>query len=270
MAIITISRGTHSGGMEIAKSVAQKLNYKCVSREEIVHRAADFGISEKILNDILSRAPSFWERFKKPKTKYLTFLKGALLDEAIKNNVVYHGLAGHLLLEDDCCILKVKLIANMGFRIERTMNIHNFSQDEAVKYIYDQDENRFKWTKFLYNKDWNNSALYDIVLNLNIIDIETATNAITSIANDSLFKPNETNNLKIKNCYLASKIEIALLLEKDTCDLNISIDVIDDGIVELHGTLDNKKLGSKVIDIASKVDGVKKVYDKTIHSLAVT
>ena len=46
MAIITISRGTFSGGLQVAECVAEKLGYRCVSREVLVNAAKQYGVLE--------------------------------------------------------------------------------------------------------------------------------------------------------------------------------------------------------------------------------
>jgi cytidylate kinase len=269
MAIITVSRGTFSGGKELAESVAKKLGYKCVSREKIIQSAAEFGIPEKTLNDVLTKAPTFWNRFLKPKKQYLTLLRSALLTEAVKGNIVYHGHAGHLLLRGDCCILKVKLIANMGYRIEQAMKMNNFTKDEAIQYIHDIDESRIKWTKFLYGLDWNDPALYDIVLNLSAMDIDMATNTIASLAKEDAFRPNEITDKIIQRLYLSSKVEVAMLMDKRTSHLHLTVEALDDGVVEVKGAIEQKKLKKDVLEIAKAVEGVKKIHDKMTNSIGI-
>ena len=42
MAIITISRGTMSGGKKLAELLCQRLGYQCISREIIVEAAEKY------------------------------------------------------------------------------------------------------------------------------------------------------------------------------------------------------------------------------------
>ena len=69
MAIITISRGTFSGGKEIAKCVASGLGYECVSREIIVEAANKYGISADALATALQKAPTFFQRLGRQKDR---------------------------------------------------------------------------------------------------------------------------------------------------------------------------------------------------------
>ncbi len=57
MSVITISRGTFSGGKTLAECVAQKLGYRCVDREVIVERAAASGVSQEDLRAAMEKPP---------------------------------------------------------------------------------------------------------------------------------------------------------------------------------------------------------------------
>ena len=57
MAIITISRGTYTGGKKVAESLASKLGYPCLSREEIIREASiDFDIPEEELPNLAKQS----------------------------------------------------------------------------------------------------------------------------------------------------------------------------------------------------------------------
>ena len=117
MAIITISRGCYSHGKEIAEKVAEMLEYTTISREILVEASHYFDVSEKDLLKSLHDAPSLLERITHGKNRYLAYIRAALLEYARKDNIVYHGHAGHLLLPDVSHICKVRIIADREERI---------------------------------------------------------------------------------------------------------------------------------------------------------
>ena len=81
MSVITISRGSFSGGLMLAECLCGKLGYRAVGREEIVERAARSGISAQELADALDKAPSFLERLQHKKYLYLAVIQAALAEE---------------------------------------------------------------------------------------------------------------------------------------------------------------------------------------------
>ena len=59
VAIITISRGTFSGGSELAQRVADRLGCQCTSREVILEAAWGSGISAEEITTAMEKRPSF-------------------------------------------------------------------------------------------------------------------------------------------------------------------------------------------------------------------
>jgi len=116
MAIISISRGSYSHGKLIAEKVAEKLGYECVNREIMLEAVKYFNISETDLLKSLEEAPGFINRLTHGKEKYISYFRATLLEHVKKDNVVYHGHAGHLMLPHVGHLLKVRIIAEMEIR----------------------------------------------------------------------------------------------------------------------------------------------------------
>ena len=57
MAIITISRGTFSGGESLAECVAQRLGYHRINGEVLGETARQYGIREEKLCEAINEAP---------------------------------------------------------------------------------------------------------------------------------------------------------------------------------------------------------------------
>ncbi len=81
MAIITISRGTFSGGQSLAECIAEKLGYRCISREVLVEAAKQYGVPLEKLSKALEDAPGFLERLTTERAHYLACIRVALCKE---------------------------------------------------------------------------------------------------------------------------------------------------------------------------------------------
>ena len=128
MAVVTISRGSASGGLLLAQKLGEKLGYEIVSREDVIREAARFGASEETLQEALLKPPTFWDRFKHERRRYLAFVQSALCERARKDRIIYHGNAGHLLLCEVPHVLRIRLIASMPFRIRMVMERQHLSR----------------------------------------------------------------------------------------------------------------------------------------------
>ena len=135
MAIITISRGTFGGGKAIAESVAERLGYRCIAREALVKASRDYGVPLDELSKALTDVPGTLERFHLARFHYLAFIQAELVRQVKDENVVYHGLGGHLLLRDFPHVFRVKVIADMEFHIKAVMERTNLTRPDAIKFI---------------------------------------------------------------------------------------------------------------------------------------
>ena len=91
MSIITISRGSFSGGQTLAERVAERLAYRCLSREVLVEAAATYGVPEPALAQFLDTSPGLWERLTQSHRLYLIFLQVVMCERALPGRLVYHG-----------------------------------------------------------------------------------------------------------------------------------------------------------------------------------
>lgn len=182
MSIITISRGSYSRGKEVAEQLARELGYDCVSREIVLKASEEFDIPETTLVRAVHDAPSILERFTRGKERYIAFIRAALLEHARKDNLVYHGFAGHFLLRDVPGVLKVRIIADIEDRVKEGMRRDGTSAEEARYTIKKDDEARRKWSLHLYGADPWDSDLYDMVLNVKSMTVADAVGTITQAA----------------------------------------------------------------------------------------
>lgn len=150
------------------------LGYRCIDRDQVIRKATEWGVSQEDLRTAIEKPPSFLGQSQHTKYRYLAFIQAALTEEVRHGDVIYHGLAGHLLLGKGPHVLRARIIAPMEFRIAKLQGRMNLNRKDAIAYIEDKDADRRKWTRFLYNVDWADPSLYDVVLNLEQICMEAA------------------------------------------------------------------------------------------------
>ncbi|MCL4539278.1 MAG: cytidylate kinase family protein [Bacteroidetes bacterium] len=258
MAIITISRGTFSGGQQLAECLAAKLGYESLSREILVEAAEKYGISENELTNAIKAKPAIVERLSLniDRVRYLSFIQATLCEHVKNDNVVYYGHAGHLLLKDVCRVIKVKVIATMEQRLAFAMDRNKLSREDAILYIKKMDKYRQKWTKFLYGIDWNDPSLYDVVVNLKDTSIETACDMISVMTSASEFQLTENTKKAIADLSLESQIKAKLASDKMTKDYMLKI-AAEDGHVVISGRVKNADHANKIRTVVREIPEVK-------------
>jgi cytidylate kinase len=258
MAIITISRGTFSGGEKLAECLAKKLGYKSISREILVQAAEKYGISENKLITAMEAKPAMKERLSLniDRFRYLSFIQATLCEAAKNDNIVYYGHAGHLLLKDACPIIKVKVIASMEQRILFAMERNKISREEAIPYIKKMDKYRKQWTKFLYDIDWNDPSLYDIIINLKDTSIQTVCDMIAVMTTAPEFKLTEVSKKALADLTLESQVKARLAADDTTKDYMLKI-AVKDGNVRVSGRVKNVEDANRIKTIVEEMPGVK-------------
>jgi len=265
MAIITVSRGTFSGGQQLAEDVAAKLGYRCVSREEVVAEAArEYGVKEKKLYEVLMKKPGILERAVGNTTerfRYISCVRAALCKEAHDGNIVYHGNAGHMLLNGVNSLIKVRVIAGMEFRIAAVIKRFHLSREKAIEFIHKTDKERARWTKFLYHVDWKATSLYDLTINLDHIDLTGACDLVCHMAGMKKYQTTSETQKAMDDLMLSSNVKAKIALHKEISDGNISIEA-DGSTITIFGTVGSIFDADRVRMLAREVPGVEEINSK--------
>jgi cytidylate kinase len=224
MAIITISRGTFSGGKALAESLCRKLGYRSIDRDLLVQKAATRKVSAYDLRAALEFPPAFPGRFNHTRYIYLALIQAALAEEVREGCAVYHGLAGHLLLKGAPGLLRLRIIAPMEYRIRMAQERLNLSRGEVAAHIEAIDRDRRQWTHFLYGLDWADPSQYDLLINLEAIHVEQACQAVASLVETGDFRPSTESRAAMDDLALASRVRAALAQDPYTVNLEFEVE----------------------------------------------
>lgn len=213
MPIVTISRGSHSMGKAVAEKVAATLGYKIISRDLMLKASDKFNVSQQTLIQALHDAPGFRDRYKNTKQIYIAYVRATLLEMVAGDNVVYHGLAGHLLLKGLDHVLKIRIIGNLENRVMRKMREDGLTRNDAHALIVADDAQRKKWTRQIYGVDPADNTLYDMVICIDKLSVDDAAEFICGAAGTTAFRSTEACLRKAQDLSLACNVKAALVTE---------------------------------------------------------
>jgi len=256
--IITISRGSFSGGKMLAQALAKRLGYRSIDRDQVIQKAAAWGVSQEDLRTAIEKPPAFLGQSQHTKYIYLAFIQAALTEEVRSGNAIYHGLAGHLLLGKGPHVLRTRIIAPMEFRIAKVQERLQYSRKDAVTYIEKMDDDRRKWTQFLYSVDWRDASLYDLVLNLEQMSLEEACDVISTTSRLSCFASTPETQKALDDLAKASHVKASLAMNPATSDLQFNV-MARQGSVFIKGEIVSPQQVKTVARIARTVPGVAEV-----------
>jgi cytidylate kinase len=262
MSIITISRGSYSRGKEVAEKLAQALGYQCLSRDILLEASERYNIPEIKLIRAIHDAPSILERFTYRKEPYVAYIRAALLHQAQKDNLVYHGLAGHFLLKSIPHVLKVRILADLEDRVKEEMKRENISAEEARRILLTDDEERRKWSKSIYGIDTRDPDLYDLVIKIKCLEVDNAVETIKSTLKAPCFQTTPEGQKLVDEMSLAARIEAALI--EDIRSIQVEAKGAEVSIYLKRDLCKDEELMFRVKSLASKVAGI----DVKINCLA--
>jgi cytidylate kinase len=258
MPIVAISRGTLSGGALLAESLGARLGLRVLSREVLVEAARIYGVSEEDLHKSLQSPPGFWDTRGKRRQQYILAVQATLAQMVEGDDVVYHGLAGQLLLRELPNVLKVRLIAPMDQRVHAAMAQRDLSREEALRHIQKADEERAAWVRKVYDADVTDPSLYDLVLNLGTMSMETATEMVVDLLGRREYRSTPETLRRTRDFALATRIRAEIALKSELPDAATHVSV-SDGVVSLDLPLALAGLRAALVQFVSRIPGVEKV-----------
>jgi cytidylate kinase len=265
MAVITISRGTFFGSCKLADCLSKKLGYSIIDRESILEKASKtYGLEMETLVKSIEGPLGFFDYIQPVhkvnfRFQYLAFFQSILCEEAKKNSIIYTGHAGHLLLKGISHVIKIKVIADFEKRIEFLMEEKKFSREESIKYINNIDKQRKEWTKMLYELDWNDPHLYDLVVKLKKLSIETACDMIALMANSSDFAATEKSIKAINDLALESKARAIILSKYPKYNYDEIKITANSGELKVGLKTKNKEDEDNIREALTKIEEAKKI-----------
>ncbi len=236
MPIVTISRGSMSGGQNLAQCLAETLQVPCVGREIVLEAAAKLGVSDQVLAAKLERSPSFWDRLTAERRLYVAAIQAALAEQVASGNLVYHGYAGHLLLAGVPAVFRVRLIAPLEKRLQAVAEAQGLERSAAEAYIRKVDEERVRWTRMVYGVDLRDPALYDLVINLDVMSVKSACAVVAEAVRQPEYVVTPEVMRELADFALASRVRLALAVNPTGRGLDLRVQA-KDGVVTVSGEL---------------------------------
>jgi cytidylate kinase len=257
MAVITISRGSYSKGKEIAERVAARLGYECVSREILLEASEHFNIPEVKLVRALHDAPSVLDRFARGRERFEAYIQQAFLEHVQKDNVVYHGLAGHFFLQQVAHSLKVRVIADLEERVRLEARREGISEAKAREILQKDDAERRAWSMHLHGIDTADPRLYDLVLHIHKLEVDDAVEIICHTVGLPRFATTAQSQQALDSLLLCAKVRTAVAERWAGADVRVKNGEV---FVKVEAPLDREaQVQTELQDLARRVDGVDRV-----------
>jgi cytidylate kinase len=271
MHFITFSRKMGANGTAIAKRVAEKMGYRFYDTEAIENAAREMGFLKNV-KEIDEKVPSLFQRlFSHKPAIELDRLNSIVYELAKKGDAVFLGRGGQILLRDFNCALHVRVTASIEKRVQNLIE-RGFRQESALKAIERTDHERSSFIKFAFGVDWENLGLYDVILNMDKLSVQSAVNIVMQVARSEDIKACSIDAIKsLEMMGLERRVEAALIeagLTYGPTGTYVSVSVEEPGRVRLIGVMDNKAGKERAEKVIKNVKGVESIDNQVIVSPA--
>ncbi len=185
--IITIGRQHGSSGREIARLLAEKLNYKCYDKE-IVDEAAnhsDFSrdlidaFDEKRMSAFILHAGGYGlnENFRL-NMQVMSAQFDAMRNIAEKGNCIFVGRCADYILRDHKDLVSVFILGDMDERLKCLERRQGLDEAEARKKIKEVDKDRSSFYRYYSDQTWGDAQNYDMCINSSKLGVEGTVQVI--------------------------------------------------------------------------------------------
>ena len=236
MSLITISQNLGSGGMAIARQVAEGLNIDLYGDNRLQAEALKLDIRSDDIGNLDKKAPGLFDRIlgKKPDV-YLDLMEAVVYEASRHGQGVIIGHGSQMLLRDFGCALHVRIHASRARRIHNLMNGQNLSREGAEKLIRKSDSERNGFFKFAFQRDLKDPSLYDLIINTEKIGNDAAAKFIIDLAaSDEISSCSLTAMEAMEKMSQTKKVE-AVLLENDINLTMLHVETPEKGAIRIHG-----------------------------------
>lgn len=253
MSILTISREYGSGGREIGQAAARLLGYDYVDRERILADIRATGSKwEEWAKNLDEHCPSTWEKYDWSFRGFAALIQSAILEHALKDNVVLMGRGGNFLLKDIPYAFRVRVHAPVANRIERIMMREGVDTDTARWLCEKTDNERSCFIHSIYDKRPDDAAEYDQVFDAGRQPLEEIIEIVKKAAQArSGFATEEARNLLAMRA-AAAKVKAGIATNPHF--FIPTLDVRFDGsAIELRGVTHSPKEHKLIEEAARKL-----------------
>jgi|YelNatPaOPRAMG01_1025707.scaffolds.fasta_scaffold02302_4 cytidylate kinase len=180
VSVITVSREFGSQGEEVSEELAKELGYLLLNRTAISQLLSSYGIEESVFDSI---DEDFSGRYSELKKKYIRLMHDILLDLTNKERFVLLGRGGQFIFHNFPRAFHLKVVASLETRIKRVSLEYSLDRSGALHLISEQDSKRNLYLRRVFNGDWNDPSLYDLVINTDYFDVKGVVDLVIDAIN---------------------------------------------------------------------------------------
>lgn len=222
MPTVAVFSGAYCAAEEIVRETAERLGYPVVADDLARLTAEEFGFPADKIARALTGTRAFFDAFTRDRDKSVVYLKATLAKLLAGEDHVVHGPAVQLIPERITHVLRVAVIADLEFRVQRAMRLDGIDAGEAASRVRKSDEALAEWTRGIHGAEPWDTELYDIVIPASGTTVPEAVDLICKSLESAALAPTPESLAAVADFRLATRANLALLEEGiQGCDVEV-------------------------------------------------
>lgn len=268
MAVIAMTREMGSRGRDVAVGLAEELGLALVQHQVVEHVADKMHLPESSVNRFLEGKANLLERWGINERDLSLFTAEEILDVAQAEGAVIRGWGATYILRDIPHIPCVRVCAPLEQRVAEVMARVGL-KDEAVarKEVRRNDAAHARTMSHLFNVNFENPLLYDLVLNTARLSIADCVATIRNLLESDTFRATRRSLATLAHRKIEAAIASALRGNEITSQLTPSFEAKffpETGMVRLSGVASSESHKAEAGRVVREVAGVKDVINEMI------
>jgi CheY-like chemotaxis protein len=266
MSVISVFSGMFCNAQQVIEQVHASTGFAILSDTDAVAAAQNLsGIPARKIHGAFTAKTSVFNKFTHEKEYSAAYLRLALANLIIEDNLIVSGFAGQLIPTSISHLLRVALIGDLSYRLTVAAETAGLSAKEAQQRLRNHDEDCAAWIDFLHRKlqDCWDPTLYDLFIPMSNTTIEQASTLIQENVFKAVVQTTEASQKAVRDFLLAAEVEVTLVREGHNVEVTANGTAVT---LHMHKhVLMLNRLEEELRAIASKVPGVNSVDIKAGH-----
>ncbi len=259
MAVITISRQIGSLGDSVAQILEERDGLPRSDQRALEELISRSGIPAEMIQEFDERKPSFWRSLSIDRSRYLHFLRSAIISVVSEGSAVLVGRGASVILRDVPGVLHLRLVAPEEVRLRRIMAELGCDRQHADRIMHHSDQDRTGFYRYFFELDWNSPEVYDVTINT----ADLTPPMIADLARQLMESPAircepEQYRQKIRDMELEQTVTARVLYEEGV-PVRFFAARANNGEVTIRGIVSTPGEEQRCADVAGATEGVTKV-----------
>jgi len=171
MAVLTISRDVGSGGLELARRIAELADYRIADKGVIEHIMTEYGFVN--FDKSYETSGGFFSAEEDLTERTISFLDRVIRALAKADRVIIVGRGGFAPLEGLTDVMHLRATAPFQVRVDRVMRENSIAaRADAERYVTSRDKARRGFVARYYGIHWEDTSPFDLVVDMDTIGVE--------------------------------------------------------------------------------------------------